>query len=330
MPTDLSWRALTAADLPAVASLAARCLAADGGQPLIALESFLGERFAVADGAARCAVDRAGRLVGAAGLRPQPVAGQRRAVYLGLVDPAHRGCGIGSALLDWGLAEAPTVADGVVGETGSDGNAVLVVETETLTDAAAALFAGRGLHRTFAEDVMRFDLADTALPDVAVPAGIRLAPWSTALASRFFAVYAAAFAERPGFPGWSAEYWIDWTTDDEDFRPGWSLLATEHTRDSATEHAGADGASDDRVGAVTRDVAFVTCAQGWIVQLGVRPEQRGRGLGAALVTEALRRMRADGVREVLLDVNVDNPAGRLYRRLGFTVVGRRARFERVL
>ncbi|MEH1013235.1 GNAT family N-acetyltransferase [Micromonospora sp. CPCC 206060] len=301
MHTDLTWRPLTAADLPDVAALAARCLAVDGGLPLIASESFLGRRFAAADGVARCAVDRAGRLVGAAALRQHATAGRRQAVYLGLVDPARRGRGIGSALLDWGLAEAPTVGDGVV------------VETEALTDGAAALFASRGLHRIFAEDVMRFDLAGTALPDVAVPAGIRLAAWSTALAPRFFAVYTAAFAGRPGFPGWSAERWVDWTAGDEEFRPGWSLLATD---DTGTDDTGSD-------------VAFVTCAQGWIVQVGVRPEQRGRGLGAALVTEALRRMRADAVREVLLDVNVDNPAGQLYRRLGFAVVGRRARFEPV-
>jgi mycothiol synthase len=60
----------------------------------------------------------------------------------------------------------------------------------------------------------------------------------------------------------------------------------------------------------------------------VLPAARGRGLGAALVREALHRMRADGATAVMLDVNVDNPARALYRRLGFTVLGRRARFER--
>jgi ribosomal protein S18 acetylase RimI-like enzyme len=38
-------------------------------------------------------------------------------------------------------------------------------------------------------------------------------------------------------------------------------------------------------------------------------------------------MRDAGLAEVLLDVNVDNPAGDLYRRLGFAVIGRRARFS---
>jgi ribosomal protein S18 acetylase RimI-like enzyme len=74
------------------------------------------------------------------------------------------------------------------------------------------------------------------------------------------------------------------------------------------------------------DVAFIGCADGWITQVGVRPDQRGRGLGAALVVEALRRMRAEGAGAALLDVGLDNPAGALYRRLGFAPIGRRARF----
>jgi len=62
--------------------------------------------------------------------------------------------------------------------------------------------------------------------------------------------------------------------------------------------------------------------------VGVRPEQRGRRLGAGLMVEALCRMRDDGAEAALLDVNVDNPAGRLYERLGFALLGRRARFVR--
>ena len=94
--------------------------------------------------------------------------------------------------------------------------------------------------------------------------------------------------------------------DDDDFRPGWSVLA-----------------SVPGVG----DAGFVTAALDWIVQVGVTPAARGRGLGAALVREALGRMQAAGATEAWLDVNVDNPARRLYERLGFTDRGRRARFS---
>jgi mycothiol synthase len=292
---DLTWRPLAAGDIPAVAALAGRCLAADGGLPLVADEPFVRRRYA-AEGARGTVAEAAdGILVAAGATRPDGV-GVR---VTGLVDPAHRGRGIGARLLDGLLADA----DDLTADADADGG--LAVETESLTDTAAGLFESRGLTLTWAEDVMRLDAA-TPLPDLAPPATVTMREWTDERAGRFFAVYEAAFRGRPGFPGWSRERWVDWIAGDEDFRPRCSLLAVEHGR----------------------DVAFVACADGWIVQVGVRPNERGRGLGAALVVAAARRMRADGLPEVLLDVNVDNPAGALYRRLGFAVIGRRARFSR--
>ena len=56
-------------------------------------------------------------------------------------------------------------------------------------------------------------------------------------------------------------------------------------------------------------------ACGWIIQVGVVPAARGRGLGAALVAEAVRLMRSGGQAVITLNVNVDNPhAAALYRR----------------
>lgn len=105
-----------------------------------------------------------------------------------------------------------------------------------------------------------------------------------------------------------AEEWISDVADDEEFRPGWSVLA---------EVPGLG------------DAGFVTGAVGWIVQVGVRPAARGNGLGAVLIREALGRMISAGAVEAWLDVNVDNAAIGLYRRLGFQVDGRRARYQRI-
>ncbi|HNP85800.1 MAG TPA: GNAT family N-acetyltransferase, partial [Kouleothrix sp.] len=67
------------------------------------------------------------------------------------------------------------------------------------------------------------------------------------------------------------------------------------------------------------------------VQVGVVPEWRGRGLGAALVAEVLRRAQAGGAQAIMLDVNVNNPgAARVYARLGFAATGQRARYLRAL
>jgi mycothiol synthase len=270
-------------DVDDLIALAARCLAADGGLPLAADPGFLRHRWTTP---ATVAVrDSGGRLVAAGAVRDG-------SVFAGLVDPAVRGNGLGSRLLDWGLDRPGTVT----------------VETEGLTPAAEALFATRGLRQVFAEDVMRKDLTGT-VPAAAWPDGTALAVWSDATAERFAAVHDAAFRDRPGFPGRPPAEWIADVTDDEDFRPDWSVLATV-----------------PGVG----DAGFATAAVGWLVQVGVVPAARRRGLGAALVLESLARRRAEGETETWLDVNVNNPgAAALYRRLGFTMAGRRARFQRL-
>jgi [ribosomal protein S18]-alanine N-acetyltransferase len=51
---------------------------------------------------------------------------------------------------------------------------------------------------------------------------------------------------------------------------------------------------------------------------------RGRGIGEALVAEAIRRVTERGVRELFLEVRPSNEvARRLYARFGFTQAGRR-------
>ncbi len=132
-------------------------------------------------------------------------------------------------------------------------------------------------------------------------------PWGQADPARFYAVYTAAFRDRPGFPGWPLARWIDWLSDDEDFRPDWTLLATV---------AGTD------VGYIAGE------ATGWITQMGVVPSARGQDIGARLIAETVQLMRSAGQSTSTLNVNVDNPhAIALYRRIGFTKTGRRAKYQ---
>ncbi|MFC5500228.1 GNAT family N-acetyltransferase [Caenimonas terrae] len=58
------------------------------------------------------------------------------------------------------------------------------------------------------------------------------------------------------------------------------------------------------------------------IGLGLIPEYRGRGIGAALMAEALERAWAKGFTRIELTVRTDNVrAKRLYEGLGFTVEG---------
>jgi ribosomal-protein-alanine N-acetyltransferase len=66
-----------------------------------------------------------------------------------------------------------------------------------------------------------------------------------------------------------------------------------------------------------------------INNLAVRPELRGRGLGAALIDHVLREGARLGARRATLEVRRSNePARRLYERAGFTLAGTRPRYYR--
>ncbi len=56
--------------------------------------------------------------------------------------------------------------------------------------------------------------------------------------------------------------------------------------------------------------------------IGVRAEARRRGVGETLLLALLAHAGAQGVEEISLSVELDNPALRLYERLGFRRVGR--------
>lgn len=307
---DFVWRPLGAEDQGALVGLAAACLAADGGLPFAADADFMRPRFLPpAPGTTLAACDPAGALIATAAVRPDSADDAPRAIIVGLVHPDHRGRGIGAALMRWSISQGQALlAEGAqAGGRGVRGGC-LEIGTEGLTDAAARLYARHGFAQEFAEDVLRRDLRQP-LPEAPLPPGITLAPWEPELAGAFFAAYTASFRERPGFTEWSHDEWTDWATGDDDFRPEASFVAR---------------CGDTPAG-------FILCDKGWIAQLGVCPAWRGRGLGAALIVPALRYFRAAGLEAVSLGVNVDNPiAARLYTRLGFAVIGRRARWTMAL
>lgn len=297
----LSWRPLIASDLPALHALTAACVAVDGGLPPSSIDAHLTQRYRPGFPQPTLgAFDSAGRSVASAAVQTAHTPALYRVACLGQVHPEFRGRRMGDFLLRWSLAQARAL----LAACPPDRPQELHLATESLTAEAARLYARHGFREGFAEDVMMRDLHDP-LPESAAPSGVTLSAWIPTSAGEFFEAYRDAFRERPGFPGWEAKQWIDWATGDADFRADLSLLA-----------------SFDR-----SPVGFILCASHWIVQMGVRPQWRRRGLASALATEALRRHRSAGHRQAWLHVNVNNPSARqLYLRLGFRRAGRRARF----
>jgi ribosomal protein S18 acetylase RimI-like enzyme len=112
--------------------------------------------------------------------------------------------------------------------------------------------------------------------------------------------------------GWDPQYvpirhadWVGWMTGDPEFDADVWWLAE-------------------------RDGALAGCAlhwkSGWLKDVAVRDSERGRGLGAALVTTGLAEFARRGVRRVGLKVDAGNPTGAiaLYERLGFVTERREA------
>ena len=161
--SGLRWQPVSARDIPAIVALYAEALAVDGGQPYAGDEALLRRWYTGGIEASLAAFD-GGRLVGVCARRHASTGDGPRSVIAGQVAPGYRGRRIGARLLDAAL-------------DGADPAAGVLVENESLTGSADALYRSRGLQPVFAEDVMTGALADGG-PAVARPArrGIRGSP----------------------------------------------------------------------------------------------------------------------------------------------------------
>ena len=106
--------------------------------------------------------------------------------------------------------------------------------------------------------------------------------------------------------------------DYPDFRADLSLLAMEGTEAVGFTICHAENGGDPQ-----------SDGTGWIDQMGVRPAWRKRGLGGALLCEAMHRFKASALGWAALAVSTENRrAVRVYQRLGFERYKRRTSFQK--
>jgi mycothiol synthase len=228
----------------------------------------------------------------------------------GVVHPAHRGRGIGAALLGRIEARATEMAAGVPGVRFR--HAVNAGD-----EAAAAMLRARGLRL-----VRHFWHMGVELPAEvdagAAPAGIAITPLgSPAELREVHAVLDEAFADHWDHHHEPFERWAEDLTGGPDYDPSLWRLARD------------DDEGGRLVGALT---ASVLDESGWVTLLGVRTEARGRGVAVALLRDAFAGFAGRGTRSILLVVDAANPTGatRLYERAGMRVVKRFDLWERGL
>lgn len=308
---ELTWRALTAVDTPAVTRLLAAAEVVDD----------TGEHYDESDVAEEledpgvdlardtlAAVGSDGGLVAYGGLRAAPtVRDVDRIHFDGTVLPAARRRGLGGRLLEWAEGRAaelhreryPAVPGAI---------ALSVPET---VPSKEALVRGAGYQPERWWYEMRRPLDQPLPPVPPLPAGLTLAPYDRERDEELRLAHVEAFAGHWGSTPPDAQRWGHWYTGASAFQPEVSRLILDGGEIAAYLNAYFWPADEAATG--VRDA--------YIGQIGVRPAWRRRGLGAVIIAAALAGFAAAGYARSSLTVDTGNATGALglYERAGYAV-----------
>lgn len=222
------------------------------------------------------------------------------------VAPAHRGRGLGAALLPWTWAVARADGRDTVGQTVSDNRA-----------DAEALFRSHGYEPSHTAWVLRIDLDAEPPAEPPLPPGLAfrdLRPGDDDHA--VFDVIDTAFdewedRESHGFDNWAPAF-----LHREEVVPELVPLVVDGDRIVGVALNLHYGLDDD--------------VEGWIQQLAVDKAYRGRGLGRALLQESFRRFHRVGYRRCGLSTDSRTGALSLYEHVGMHVRSSFTRYTRHL
>jgi mycothiol synthase len=225
--------------------------------------------------------------------------------YAGGVHPAYRGRGLGTELLAWSeQAAVPLHEDRHPGRR-------LVLSSGCLSRNAGAvtLYESRGYHAARWFQAMLRDLS-APLPEISVPAGIRIVGFTPDMAEHALLVRNESFRDHWGSTDTSAQAWAH-TLASAAFRPELSFLAYEGSEPLGVLISQEYPAHQARTGRRELYVAIV----------GTRSAGRKRGIATALLATVLSAARADGYDQASLGVDSDSLTGavRLYEQVGFAI-----------
>jgi mycothiol synthase len=238
-----------------------------------------------------------------------------RSILFGGVHPEFRGSGIGRQLLAWqevrALQQLATVDLTLPGW--------IMIYADDRSERTHRLAASAGFAPARYFTGLSRVLADP-IPEVQLPAGIRIEPYRPELSAGTLEAKNAAFRDHWGSQPMNAEQWESMLALSV-FRPDLSFLAL---------------AGDEVVGFVTSEVneddwPGQGYSSAYIPLVGVVRDWRRKGIAPALLARAFAAFRDEGLERAVLDVDSDNPTGALglYLGLGFVPETRETAFSKV-
>lgn len=228
----------------------------------------------------------------------------------GGVHPLWQGRGLGHELFVWQVDRIAAMRDEVA--PGEEWH--VNCYTSVLDEGAIHMYENFDMApvRYFLE--MRADPATA--PEIALPDGVRLAPYTADLAGAVYQAHMEAFADHWGFQHRSREEWEPVATGSPGFRPDMSFVALAGGDEIAGYLLAYDGADNVHV----------------VGQVGTLAAWRRRGIAVALLSASMRAAAALGKTVSALGVDADSPTGAvgLYERVGYSAHSRFVTYQRAL
>jgi mycothiol synthase len=243
-------------------------------------------------------------------------AGEYSYEHTGAVHPAHRGCGLGRAMLRYQERRLRGIASGH--DTGRPKWFATWAPDEAV--AGQRLFRDEGYEpvRYFFE--MTRDLR-AEIPAAPLPTGLEIRPVRAEDHRRIYDANVEAFRDH-----WGAR-----EKGPEDYRRQFE----DPDLDTSLWRVAWDGGE---VAGVVVNVILpaenevLGLRRGWLDQVSVRRPWRRRGLARALIASSLQALRGRDMTEAVLGVDAENPTGALglYEGMGFVVARRATAFRKVM
>ncbi len=233
-----------------------------------------------------------------------------RASLFGGVDAAHRGRGIGRAMLAWQIERANALFRAQRNELPR----WIRVQAYEEQEADHRLYARLGFEQTRVNDELLRPIEP--LPAREDVPGIAIVPWDPARSEEARVAQNDAFADHWGSTPLDSASW-NYDLSRHGTRLDLSFLAVETT-------AGNRVVGVCRNGEFPGDEAVTGRRDGWILNVSVVRSHRKRGIATALLVASLEAFHRAGFTHSALGVDSENPTGAygVYERLGWRRIHR--------